>query len=201
MSAQERTISEQEISALRKNASEKLKSKIYRVKMIYESWNINSSAPDRLINITTEYLPDRYHNIIEIKTVDGTSHEEAIKIGKRKFVKWNNEAWKELSPAKANDEGDLISLPVAIEVTVECKYLGKRVINNQNADLYEIKTTKKYKFYERVFIPIYTERFWFNQDGLFLKTESETELNNKTSHTIDEYEYDPKDQKIEAPIK
>ena len=139
MATQENNISEQEISALRKNASEKLKSKTYRVKMTYESWNINDSSPDRLINITTEYLPDRYHSISEIKTVDGASREESITIGKRKFIKSNNEAWKELSPTEANHNEPYGSSLVASEKAVECKYLGKKVINNQNADLYEIK--------------------------------------------------------------
>lgn len=201
ISAQDKKISEQEMTTLRKNAAEKLKGKSYRVKMTSESYrNVNDSAPYYFTEDISEFVPpDSYRDVFERKTVDGTTRSETIRIGKRKFVRLNNQAWKEISETEIGfGSGGGQGKPVESETSVEYTYKGKRFINNQNADLYEILTVREYK--DSKSITIYTEKFWFSREGLYLKTENEFGYNKRvTSHTVREYEYDPK-IKIEAPI-
>jgi hypothetical protein len=203
ITAQEKKISEQEITTLRNNASEKLKSKSYQVKMNSESYrNTKDSSPYWFIKSTTEYTLDGYHSVTETRSVEGLKRRETINVGNRRFSKEDNEPWKELSPTQGFGGGSgLQPSSIESETTVEYKHLGKKEIINQKADLYEVKKKTKYKIKDREFLSIYTEKFWFNKDGLFLKTEDESENNGKvTSHTVREYEYDS-NIKVEAPIK
>lgn len=207
--SQEKSLNEQEFTALRNTASEKLKSRNYRVVMSSESYkSVNDSSPYYFTSEITEYiLPDRRHYILERKTELNTTREETISIGQRKYSRQNNEVWKELLPVGNNNGGGSGSgsgfsgSPLNYEKTIEYKYKGKETVKNQKADLYEVLTTTKYNSPNFRATTIMTERFWFDKDGMFLKTEIESKINNKVnSHTVREYEYDPK-IKIEAPVK
>ena len=180
-------ISEQEMNALRNTATEKLKSKNYRVKMTAESYrNVNDSAPYYFTKEITEYAaPGSYHKIWERKTSDGTTRTETISIGAKRYERTNNGEWKEITREAGGTRGGYGSTgkPIDNEKTVEYIYQGKKVINNQTADLYEIKTVTKYKQNDWQYTSVYIERFWFNQDSLFLKTETESGEGKKvTSH-------------------
>lgn len=203
--AQEKKISEQEFVALRKNASEKIKDKSYRVKMTGESSTIvTDPAPSWFTTSIIEHTSDGYHNVYETKSADKVTRNEEIKVGNRKYIRLNNEAWKEVSttsPQGVSDSGSGAVTLIKSDKTVEWKYKGKKSLNGQNTDLYEVKTTTKFKLRDKDITSIFTERFWLSQDGLVLKTESESERNKKVfSHAVYEYEYDPS-IKIESPIK
>ena len=205
VSAQEKKISEQEFVALRKNASEKIKDKSYRVKMTSESSTIvTDPAPSWFTTSIIELTSDGYHNVYETKSADKVTRNEEIKVGNRKYTRLNNDAWKEVTTVTSqNGSGSgIVTVTLAkSEKNVEWKYKGKKSLNGQNTDLYEVKTTTKFKLKDKDITSIFTERFWLSQDGLILKTESESERNKKVfSHTVYEYEYDP-NIKIEAPIK
>jgi len=210
--AQEKMVSEQEITNLRNNAYEKLKNKTYRVIMTSEGYvNAKDSSPNQFVKGITEYIsPDRLHSIYERKTGETTFREEAISIGQKKYVKQDNENWKELLPlgnsaGNATGIGSGSGFKTAIidnEKTVEYKYKGKETIKNQKADLYVVTTMRKYNSPNFKSTTVITEKFWLDKDGVFLKRESETKLNYKKviNHILWEYEYDP-NIKIEAPIK
>ena len=84
---------------------------------------------------------------------------------------------------------------------VQYKYKGGQTINNQKADLYEVKTVIKFNIRNTDMTSIVTDRFWFDKDGLLVKTESSSENNGRMiSRNVHEYEYDA-NIRIEAPIK
>lgn len=204
ITAQNRKVTEQEITSLKNNAYEKLKNRTYRRTMTSESYkNINDKAPYYYVTSILENLPpDKSHYVYENKTIDGTKRTETITIGQKKYQRLNNESWNETASESSGFGGGSGTL-VDTQKTVEYKYLGKKTIRDQDADLYEKKTTTKFESSGKKFTSIYTERFWFSKDGLFLKTENESKDGNDkiTSHTIFEYEYNLTDLKIEAPIK
>ncbi len=84
----------------------------------------------------------------------------------------------------------------AFEITWVSKYtLTDAVLNNRAVQLYE----KDIRFREG---KISHEKFWVNKEGLILKIESISKHVNPErleSHSVTDYEYNPKDLKIEAP--
>ena len=206
--SQKKSTNEQEFTTLRNSASEKLKNRNYRIIMTSESYkNVNDFSPYYFISEITEYIsPDLFHHIFERKTEQNTSREETITIGQRKYSRQNNEDWKELPTIENNNGGSgtgsgLKGIALNSEKNVEYKYKGRETVKNQKADLYEVSTTRKYNSPNFRATTVMTEKFWFDKDGMFLKTEIEFRNNNKvTSHTVRDYEYDP-NIKIEAPIK
>ena len=201
--AQERVSNEKEISNLRKNAYEKLKSIAYRGTMKSESYkNVNDSSPYYFITSIFESVsPESTRYVYEYRTADGVKRTETITIGKKKYQRLNNEDWKEIT-SESGGFGGGSGTEIKAKITTNYKYLGTKSVKNQTSDLFEKVTTREYKIDGKLDKSVYTEKYWFSKDGLFLKTESEYKNNGKvTSHTIFEYEYNPKDLKIEAPIK
>ncbi len=201
--AQEKIVSEQEVETLKKNAHERLKNKTYRVTMTSEGYeNINDPIKTRFIKEITEYLPpDHYYRFYERKGKQSITREETISVGQTKYYRQNNEDWKKLLPVTNSAGNGPGGVPINNEKTIEYKYLGKETVKNQNADLYIVKTTRKYNEPNYKSTTVITEKFWFDKGGFFIKRESETKRNNEkvASHIIWEYEYDL-DIKIEAPI-
>ncbi len=81
--AQERTVSESELNALKDKAYEKLSSQTYRVVMNSNHYkNVGDSSPYISINEIIEYVPPaRRHRINERINEKGTIREETISIG------------------------------------------------------------------------------------------------------------------------
>ncbi len=201
--AQERKVTEQELTTFTDNAYKKLKDKTYRVTMTSESYvSVKDSSPNQLVNAITEYIsPDRRHSIYERKVGETMFREETISIGQKEYVKQNNEDWKEISAAGNGSGSGFRGSVINNEKNVVSKYKGNETIKNQKADLYEIVTTRKYSSPNFNSTTVITEKFWLNKDGLFLKRESDTKIDNKKniSHIVWEYEYDL-NIKIEDPI-
>jgi hypothetical protein len=201
--AQEKVITEQELTALKETAYEKLKDKTYRVTMTSEGYGkVNDLSSKYSISEVNEYVSSDRHHIREMKNQQGTTHEESISIGQKKYVKENNKNWRLLPPSESGNKNfGTVGGPLNHEKTVVCKYLGEKNIKNQKADLYEIKTTRKYNNPNLRLTTEDVERLWFNKDGMFLMRESKSRLNDEKvfTKTIWEYEYDP-NIKIEAPI-
>jgi hypothetical protein len=175
-----------------------MKSEVYR--------SLKGTTPDWSNTTVTENTPDGFYSITEITTAEGVKRSENITIGNRRFSKTDNEPWKELPQTEGIGGGAgrgnvLTADPINSQQSVKYKYKGKMTINGQNTDWYETKTTIKFKVGNTEITSVVTDRFWLNQEGLFLKTESLSENKGRIiSHSIREYEYDPK-IKIEAPIK
>lgn len=201
--AQEKVVTEEELTALKNNAYGKLKDKIYRVTMISKSYkNASDLSPNYFINEVSEYVPpDRVRRLRETKNEQGASRTEAILIGQKTYVKLKNEDWKELPPLEDKSFGGIKADVSDRQKTVEVKYKGQTTIKNQSADLYEIRVTRKYDSPTFRSITVDIERYWLNKDGMFLKRESESKRDSEKAilHIIWEYEYDPS-IKIEAPI-
>lgn len=205
--AQEAKITEKKFESLKNDAYSQLKDKNYRVKMTSESYKSTAdSSPYYFINEVNEYLsPDRSHNFSERKTPEKITRSETITIGQKKYVRFDNEKWKQAESTQVNSGGTggyVIGKKLDKSEKVEYKYQGKKNINNQKADLYEQKTKTIYNLQGREYITVITEKYWFSEKGSFLKRESSTEESDGkvTSHTVWDYEYDPT-IKIKPPIK
>ena len=201
--AQERAATEQELNALEKNAYEKLKGKTYRITMVSRHYkNAGDSSPYYFANEVSEYVaPDRKRDVREVTNEKGANRTETISIGQRKYIKQNNESWKELKSSSDRSFGGFTGKTLNHETKVEVKYRGKTAVKNQNADLYEITKIRSYDDPKFRSTTVSTDRFWFNKDGMFLKRENESNVDNVKFivNIVWEYEYDP-NIKIEAPI-
>jgi hypothetical protein len=198
----EKKISEQAIRTLLENAAEKLQNKSYRIKSESESYRtVYDSAPSYFTSETIEYAPNGYYRISERKTPAGTTASEVIVLGKKRYERVKNGKWKIASAGNPTGEVLRASRVEPVEETIEYFYKGREVVNNQNADLYEIKTLTKFKSSDRLTMTVYIQRYWFDQNGLFLKTETVSGVDDKIiSRTVERYEYDP-NIKIEAPVE
>lgn len=193
----------EELEALKKNASEKLKGKTYRSVETSESF-IRQDFIGNFVNKTTYEIvpPDRRRSIIETKEASGVRRDEWIYIGNRTFHKKGDEDWQEISViSEGRGSGGGRGIAIVSEMpekTVEYKLTRKQIINDQETDLYEVINTSRY---ESGYSIIFKDRTWFNQDGLFVKTEYERTNTNSTGffRVTKEYEYDP-NIRIEAPL-
>jgi len=200
---QEKTVSEQEINTLKDNAYKKLKGKTYRVTMVSKHYkNLGDASPYYSANEVSEYAPpDRKRDVREVTNEKGTTLTETITIGQKRYTRQNKEGWKELKPSDNRSFSTLSGDALGNQTTVEVKYKGKTTIKNQSADLYEITTTRNYNDPRFRSTTVSVERFWFNKDGMFLKKENQSKVDD-VKFIVDivwEYEYDPS-IKIEAPI-
>jgi hypothetical protein len=146
-----------------------------------------------------EYAPpDNSYTIFERKTDKGVIREEQISVGQKKYIKQMDGSWREIPFENRVVGGSAIAAEsIENEQNIEYFYKGKKNISNQMADLYEEKTTRKYKNLNLETVLI--KRYWFDQNGMFLKNETESKVNNKVNYLmILEYEYDP-NIKIVAP--
>ncbi len=203
--AQERKITEEEMTHLLNKATESLRTQPYRRKTTSESFeNERGLKPYWYITSTLyEKNNDGYRSVYNSKNKDGGSKTtEMIEVNNRSFTRDNNEAWKEVTQDKlARRIGTITKLAdSAEEKIIEYRYVRKDKINKMEYDLYEKKTIRKFRVNNNNYSSIYLEKFWFNEKGQFFKLETITENNKKvTFRSISEYEYDP-NIKIEIPI-
>lgn len=202
--AQGKTVSEQELTALINNANKKLSESNYRSISNSKSFKRSSDKTfNQFVTNVVEYIsPDHRHTIYEFKSKEMNSRLETISIGQKKYVKRNSEDWKEIAASENEFGFGGQTGNIDGEVLIERKYKGSEILKNQNAELYEIATTRKYNLPNFKYVYTVTERLWFAKNGTFLKKESETREDNGkiTYYDILEYEYNPKNLKIEAPI-
>lgn len=94
----------------------------------------------------------------------------------------------------------------ANQLSNEIKYRGKETLNGEEVDVYDISKITRFTS-EKSTKPDLASKitYWFNKDGLVVKYLNEenvlTDVMKITSTTVWIYEYNPKDLKIEAPIK
>lgn len=209
------TFNESELKVLKNKAEAKLRTTSYR--SIYVSKNLKTN--DVLKKEVYEFVPpNRKHYVIEeilfqLKVDPNKPFEtrfrdsilekiprytEWIYIGDKIFLRQGaKEKWKiyvesenSYGAGVGNGTGSSIEKP---EITVEYKLTTNQMLRNQQSDLYQKITTRKYKNSEPF---VHTESYWFDKEGFFISYKSENEYQRET---ID-YEYDPK-IKIEAPLK
>ncbi len=197
---QAKTVSKDEITTIFDKWKQQSKQKTYRIKTVSEFGvnGISNKSED-----LSEYEPtDKQRFVSELKTPRLTTKIETIRIGEKKYTRKNSGEWKEVAIEKK-------TLPkgnnkIVVEAD-EYRYIGQETVSGQNTEVYERNTKHKItseKSSKESFSTIKV-KYWFNKDGLMLKTEMETEIVSGIAKSFSRrtsiYEYDP-NIKIEAPI-
>jgi hypothetical protein len=152
------------------------------------------------IEIKEFIVPDKEHHI-SIKEENGkTEKSELIKIGNTFYHRKDGDNWTKEKNMKLPISFFGIPVPISEEFSVE-----DTKINNKPAKLYrwlaiyyqdQIKKSEENKYYSE-------NKYWINNQGFRVKEEFTTgkfKPKTITSHRLYEYEYNPKDLKIEAPF-
>lgn len=156
------------------------------------------------VEFTSEHLvPDKYHYISIEKYSDRTTKFESISINKVQYCRKNDGNWEKSKSYCGYGSGS--GGPSNI---VETKYTVEETkLNSKKVKLYQEYTT-----YKNIYSPdkdkeglsYWQERFWLDKDGFILRKETEKGLieprKSNYQEEITNYEYDPRDLKIEAPI-
>ncbi len=160
-----------------------------------------------LINTTEavdEYLiPDKYHRTSTRIFNDRIEKSEFISINKTYYCRKNDADWEQSSKGCIFGSGS--GGPSNI---VNSKYTVEEAkINNQKVNLYQEYTT-----YKNIYSPskdkeglsYWQQKMWVSKDGFILREETEVGLlepKRRYWQKTTAYEYNPKNLKIEAPIK
>ncbi len=161
-----------------------------------EDFYRNGKITGSVVIIDENIKSERRHFSYFEKFGTKTEKLEAIQIGETYFCKYDAEKWKKTEDFCGDNMTEDLPDLISDKYTVEN-------VNYENRDAqlyehYEISRREKGKIYYK------REKFWLTGGGLVLRGEDESgEVASKIifSKTIELYEYNPKDLKIEAPIK
>lgn len=173
-----------------------LRGKIYRSITINETFTNGESKFVEISKRIYEILPpDRTRWIFE----SDEERKEIVQIGQRRFVRINNGEWKE-------DNGSRLGAGMGVNADIEYelyKVDENAELNGRKIKLYERSQGLKNFSSDKDRREVWTTRFWITKDGVLMQTQNETEdVDSKfITRTTTDYEYNPKDLKIEAPIK
>lgn len=154
--------------------------------------------------IVDEYLkPDKQHYVSSQIFDDHTEKREFILIDKIYYCRKNDTDWVQSSKwcGFGSGSGGPSSI-VSTKFTVE-----EAKLNNQKAEFYQKQT-----IYKNIYSPdkdneglsYWQTSFWLGKDGFILREEVKVGLSKPERiywQTATTYEYNPKNLKIEAPIK
>lgn len=138
--------------------------------------------------------PDKSRWLSIVTENDVSIRTESIIIGNFLYQRVNDGEW-----TKTELGGNGIGIGNGIGATQDTifRYTVTSVtLNNQSVQLFEENIITKY-FLDK-------KRIWISTEGLILKSEQTTEEvkpNKLRTRIVTEYEYNPQDLKIEAPIK
>ena len=203
ISAQEMTFKAEDLAVLTKNASEKLEGRAYRSNTVNVFYKNGSAASTSTTKSIREFIPpDRVHYVFEAKDAKSTTRYELIRIGEKTYTRANDEEWKEGGSGSGMGSG-IGDGDTAVKIERSEKRILKKgvLLNKQKVDFYETEVTVKYIYPNQTYTTVYSDSYWFNAGGMYVKTES-VYLDNSsknTSRNTTEYEYNPK-IKIAAPI-
>lgn len=207
-SAQETTFKEEDLQALTRAAlSEKLKNKTYRLTTVSVLYNEGKTIPTKTIKTISEVVPpERRRYFSETETAEGVERSESIYIGKKMFFRKDNGEWKEsngygIGIGEGNGIGSGDNPRIQIEQTVQRNLKRGETLGTQTVDFYETIHITRYKYLSNIYSIITRTSYWFDNNGLHVKSTDEYE-NTETkmiSRSTNEYEYD-QNIKIEAPI-
>lgn len=169
----------------------------------FSRWD--GSLQNSYVSISEKILPYTTRSV-SIQTIKGvTKKQEEIKFGAFLYERTDDGKW---TKTDLRNFGGLIEKNGCIIADneyynkVKNNYtMAENSLNGQQTMFYEGLTTVRSLDDSITFS---RNRFWINKDGLILKSESESgSLNPETiySKSITDYEYNPKDLKIKAPIK
>lgn len=187
---------------LETNANKMLEEKNFRQTNIRETFEGGGNVPVEYEKSINEVLhPNRSHFIFEKKTADGTLRKEYIDIGRDRFIRENGGEWK-IFEGSGGGIGSGSSGGVAkIESTTEDNFTAGEMLDGQKTDHYERIIRYTYTYPTKIEKITITQGFWFNADGLFVKTlyETRNETDKRIERETNFFEYNV-DLKIEPPI-
>ena len=195
-------IPESQYVAADAKAKELLKTANYRSIWALEYFE-DRSKPGRLSEKTLIEIiqPDR-KRAVEEQFYDMPSREESIWVDKALYFKRNEEPWVKYSGGSGINQRTESG-----QVTNQYRFLPAVEFEGKKADFYEhisVRTANKFSQTDYVVVRyVRTTRTWYSLEGKLLKIIEDTTIEGKEalSRQTTTYEYDPKDLKIEAPIK
>lgn len=199
--AQDREITEAELTRLKATSTEKQKDLPVRIKTSTVGYEPGTSAESLF-----EYGPnDTYHYVTVRRTNGVETRAEGIRIGSVAYKRLQDGRWvKEPPPGNVGGTGSGTASGTASappETTTQYLYLGRDKIEGREAAHY--RKTHIVKFVSRtpVLVRRVIEDYWFRPDGLLVKDTNEDVFDNSKQRykSVTEYKYDT-DIKITAPI-
>lgn len=173
-------------------AQQRLESVAYRQKTLTKEYT--NGKPSGTVTVTVENLPPGKFRELTVKESGGVvKKHEKIVIGDFEYSRADNGEWKKYE--KETILTALASREVCRQHSAEEKAVGSQKF--RVFGLYRVYVWEKKMTFEDF-------RTFIDAGGLIQKTEivkSEINPGNITSETTRTYEYDPKDLRIEAPVK
>lgn len=202
VSAQERTMTEDEFFAYKNKAFQAWGKTPYREKRIIETKEITQSEWMPFTVEEYEYIrPDRMSSrVINVALGETEPSTELITIAGKSFIRYKGRNWQAYKMPAMSDTsaatGEQPEKPIA-----EYKYLGATILKGQRSTLIQKTHSRKEIRNGKELLVNHVEKNWLDDAGRFLQQEFLTTKPPERSllQTI-VYEYDP-NIKIEAPIK
>ncbi len=202
---QEKPLTKSEFSKILDKTERNLAGKTYRVTMTRETFSDRDAKPEKVHTRIFEKLPpDRWREYEETRSSVSLDIVKLERIwdGKTLYERKNDGEWK-----KSGGSAKLVGGIISGRITKAYKFVEKTTLNGKTANVYEVeinrKTTKITETSREKVHYIEKTKYWIDQDGSILKKAIESEVVGSKSLIRDVwiYDYNPKDLKIEAPIK
>lgn len=218
---QEKVLTETEFKTMQYDTCEKTKAVAHSFTEVIEKYFDESKPPYYSYVSLKRYVPqDRVWTIAGTKDSTTENKYEEIRIGRTSYSRKGLVPWKvqelgfsglysceSLKPRSGtsgpgNGTGDSDSTSARFKTVNEYKYLGKQKVGEKLVDLYvDTKiltiTTSTHETQSTVKMS-----FWISSEGLYVRKEKIETARGTVRWTkeVTDYEYDPKDLKIEAPV-
>jgi hypothetical protein len=170
---------------------------------IFVTKNYSNKKPVSTTTITRENLPPDKSRWLTVTEKGGviTYQYESIKIGDTEYKKTDKGGWEKIDLNNESSNQGVLRAPALLDT----KELKQFLVMDATLDNQAVKFYISYEVMvinqRMIFLD---ERTWINADGFIVKsatTVSDTLPDIITSQTLKSYEYNPKDLKIEAPVK
>ena len=173
---------------------------VRRVKIAFQVYSDRTRPADETGSTIEEFIPNGGYRSFTERTKGGKSTKNEVIITGSKYYERNGDGpW---SVYNGNIGDDMSETPWDIEQTY-WKF-EKTKLDGKVITLYRsiIKFAKS-RYKDDKTPETYTDQYWINDGGLLVKTSQDIEYvgTKKFRSRVSTYEYDPKDLKIEAPVK
>ena len=177
--AQEKTIEQAEFDAVYQNSFEKLKGKSHRIIMTTQSSVEGRPQTDFSSKTVLEFAsPTTSRTTYESSFQSVNKKTETIRIGGKTYTRKESDVWKEENPKVKSQPGNkLTRVDNEVDNQIEYKFLGSEKLNNQSVNRYAKIAGKKLvnSANNKETLSITTTKYWFNEDGMLLKSDMEME--------------------------
>lgn len=195
-------ISQEKYLAAEKKAADWLRTQNYRStssKAEYEKLGSSGKLLERTLKEVVQ--PNKWRTVEETYGAN-TNFFETIDDGRDRFVRANGGPWRKNEIGCNSDEDGKSG-----QVTNLYRHLPEVKLSNEATEFYEhisVRTVNQYSHpINTVTRYIRTIRAWYSVSGRILRRTEENSVESREGMTLEvtTYEYNPKDLKIEAPIK